>query len=119
MAAGLATLQLLDEAAYLRLATITEQLAAGLREAAGERPVQVVSLPGLFTVFFSERPVQSLRDVQACDLQAYAAWCRGLLSRGVYPPPSQFEAWFPSLAHSPEHIERTLAAAEAAFRELA
>ncbi|HEY3830083.1 MAG TPA: glutamate-1-semialdehyde 2,1-aminomutase [Solirubrobacteraceae bacterium] len=119
VAAGLATLQLLDEAAYLRLATITEQLAAGLREAAGERPVQVVSLPGLFTVFFSERPVQSLRDVQACDLQAHAAWCRGLLSRGVYPPPSQFEAWFPSLAHSPEHIERTLAAAEAAFRELA
>ena len=122
VAAGLTTLRLLDEAAYLRLAAITEQLVDGLREAAdawsGGR-VQVVSLPGLFTVFFcGEHPVRSLAEAQACDLEAYAAWCRGLLSRGVYPPPSQFEAWFPSLAHSPEHIERTLTAAEAAFREL-
>jgi glutamate-1-semialdehyde 2,1-aminomutase len=123
VAAGLATLELLDEPAYLRLAAITEQLAAGLREAAAgappERPVQVVSLPGLLTVFFSERPVHDLAGAQACDLRAHAAWCRGLLARGVYPPPSQFEAWFPSLAHTPEHIERTVAAASAAFRELA
>ncbi|HEY2767912.1 MAG TPA: glutamate-1-semialdehyde 2,1-aminomutase [Solirubrobacteraceae bacterium] len=118
VAAGLATLALLDEGAYMRLTAITEQLASGLREAAGERPVQVVSMPGLFTVFFSERPVRDYADAQACDLQAHAAWCRGLLSRGVYPPPSQFEAWFPSLAHTAEHVERTLAAAEAAFREL-
>ena len=54
-------------------------------------------------------------DAQACDLEAHARWCRELLSRGVYPPPSQFEAWFPSLAHTPEQIERTLAAAAAAF----
>ncbi len=118
VAAGLASLQLLDEAAYVRLAGITEQLASGLREAAGERAIQVLSMPGLFTVFFAEQPPQSLADVEACDREAHAAWCRGLLSRGVYPPPSQFEAWFPSLAHTPEHIERTLAAAEAAFREL-
>jgi glutamate-1-semialdehyde 2,1-aminomutase len=118
VAAGLATLQLLDEAAYMRLAAITEQLASGLREAAGTRAVQVVSMPGLFTVFFGEGPIESLADVEACDLRAHGAWCRGLLSRGVYPPPSQFEAWFPSLAHTPEHIERTLTAAEAAFREL-
>jgi glutamate-1-semialdehyde 2,1-aminomutase len=122
VAAGLATLALLDEAAYVRLAAITEQLASGLREAAGEwaggHTVQVVSMPGLFTVFFGEHPMQNLADVEACDLGAHAAWCRGLLSRGVYPPPSQFEAWFPSLAHGPEHIERTLAAAAAAFREL-
>jgi glutamate-1-semialdehyde 2,1-aminomutase len=118
VAAGLATLALLDEGAYVRLAGITEQLASGLRDAAGERAVQVVSMPGLLTVFFSERPVRSYADAQACDLQAYAAWCRGLLSRGVYPPPSQFEAWFPSLAHTSEHVELTLAAAEAAFREL-
>ena len=43
----------------------------------------------------------------ACDTEAHAAWCRALLARGVYPPPSQFEAWFPSLAHTPEHVERT------------
>jgi glutamate-1-semialdehyde 2,1-aminomutase len=128
VAAGAATLRLLDEPAYVRLASITEQLAAGLRAAAdsGCRPardgapcVQIASLPGLLTVFFSERPVHDLKGAQACDLEAHAAWCRGLLSRGVYPPPSQFEAWFPSLAHTSEHIERTVAAAAAAFGEVA
>ena len=118
VAAGLATLELLDESAYLRLASITAQLAAGLAQAAGSHPVQVVSAPGLITVFFSESPVRCLQDAQACDLEAHARWCRELLSRGVYPPPSQFEAWFPSLAHTPEQIERTLGAAEAAFLSL-
>jgi glutamate-1-semialdehyde 2,1-aminomutase len=115
MAAGLATLELLDEAAYVRLAAITERLADGLREAAGSYPVQVLSMPGLMTVFFSEQPVRSFADAQACDLGAHAAWCRELLARGVYPPPSQFETWFPSLAHSDEQLERTVEAAAAAF----
>jgi glutamate-1-semialdehyde 2,1-aminomutase len=118
VAAGLATLELLDETAYLRLASITAQLADGLRgaaAAAGSYPVEVVSAPGLLTVFFSDRPVLSFEDAQACDLDAHAAWCRELLSRGVYPPPSQFEAWFPSLAHAPEQIERTIDAAAASF----
>jgi glutamate-1-semialdehyde 2,1-aminomutase len=118
VASGLATLALLDDAAYLRLAGITEQLADGLREAAGGYPVQVVSVPGLLTVFFSRDPVEDLADAQACDLDAYASWCRELLPRGVYAPASQFEAWFPSLAHTPEHIEMTIAAAAAAFAEL-
>ena len=55
----------------------------------------------------------------ACDTEGYGAWCRALLARGVYPPPSQFEAWFPSLAHAPEHVERTVEAAAAAFGEIA
>jgi glutamate-1-semialdehyde 2,1-aminomutase len=118
VAAGLATLALLDEPAYLRLASITTRLADGMREAASAAdgyPVQVASAPGLLTVFFSERPVCSFDDARACDLGAHAAWCRELLSRGVYPPPSQFEAWFPSLAHSSEQIDRTIEAAAAAF----
>ncbi len=120
MAAGLATLALLDEPAYLRLGAITERLADGLREAAaaGGHQVQVQSAPGLLTVFFSESPVSSFADAQACDLASHAAWCRELLGRGVYPPPSQFEAWFPSLAHGEEHLERTMLAAEAAFAAL-
>ncbi len=120
VAAGLATLELLDEPAYLRLAAYTERLAHGLREAASEhgRAVHVASMPGLLTVFFSPRPVASFDDARECDLDAYAAWCRGLLSRGVYPPPSQFEAWFPSLAHTQEQLEQTLAAAAAAFASL-
>jgi glutamate-1-semialdehyde 2,1-aminomutase len=120
VAAGLATLSLLDEPAYLRLAATTEQLAAGLRAAAAAagRSVQVASVPGLLTVFFCERPVGCFEDARSCDLEAHAAFSRALLARGVYPPPSQFEAWFPSLAHTPEHIERTIAAATAAFSEL-
>ncbi len=118
VAAGLTTLQLLDEQAYLRLAAVTDTLVAGLREAAGDIPVQIVSVPGLFTVFFSEAPVNDYAGAQACDASSYAAWVRALLARGVYSPPSQFEAWFPSLAHTPEHVERTLEAAAAAFAEL-
>lgn len=118
VAAGLATLALLDAAAYMRLAAITESLAGGLREAAGGRVIQIASSPGLLTVFFSETPVHDLAGARACDHQAYACWCRELLSRGVYAPPSQYEAWFPSLAHSPEQLDRTIAAAAAAFAEL-
>ncbi len=117
VAAGLATLRMLDGGAYDRLAATTEALATGLRDAAAAAsvPVQVVTAPGLLTLFFSAEPVRDLAGAQACDLAAHAAWCRGLLARGVYPPPSQFEAWFPSLAHGPEHIERTVEAAAAAF----
>ncbi len=118
VAAGLITLELLDESAYARLAGLTEKLAAGLREAAAGHAVQIASAPGLMTVFFSDRPVGSFADARACDLDAYGTWCRELLCRGVYPPPSQFEAWFPSLAHSPEQIERTVEAAAAAFASL-
>ena len=119
VAAGLATLLLLDDAAYPRLASITDALSAGLREAAGERPVSVVSVPGLVTVFFAEQPPTDYAAAAACDREAYGAWCRALLARGVYPPPSQFEAWFPSLAHTPAQVAHTVEAATAAFAEIA
>jgi glutamate-1-semialdehyde 2,1-aminomutase len=118
VAAGLTTLRLLDEQAYLRLAATTDALVEGLREAAGDIPVQIVAVPGLFTVFFTDTPVSDYAGAQACDGERYAAWIRALLARGVYAPPSQFEAWFPSLAHTPDHVERTLEAATAAFAEL-
>jgi glutamate-1-semialdehyde 2,1-aminomutase len=119
VAAGRATLARLDEDAYVHLAATTEALVAGLREAAGDRPVQVEWAPGLLTVFFSDAPVRDYAGAAACDTEAYAAWCRALLARGVYPPPSQFEAWFPSLAHTHEHVARTLEVAAAAFAEIA
>jgi glutamate-1-semialdehyde 2,1-aminomutase len=121
VAAALATLEHLDAAAYERLAETTEALADGMRDAAraAGRGVQVQSLPGLLTIFFSDGPVTSWAGAAACDTEAYARWCRGLLARGIYPPPSQFEAWFPSLAHSREHITRTLTAAAEAFAECA
>jgi glutamate-1-semialdehyde 2,1-aminomutase len=118
VAAGLASLRLLDGRAYSRLGSLTDTLASGLREAAAAYPVQVVSAPGLLCVFFSARPVRSFADVQECDLDAFSAWCRELLARGIYPPASQFEAWFPSLAHTREQLERTVEAAAAAFASL-
>jgi glutamate-1-semialdehyde 2,1-aminomutase len=117
-AAGLATLRLLDAAAYQRLDVLAAALAAGLREtaAAADVPVQVSHTTGLLTVFFSEEPVRDYDDAKACDTERYAAFCRAMLDRGVYLPPSQFEAWFPSLAHSDAHVERTLDAAGEAFK---
>ena len=119
VAAGLATLRLLDEAAYARLAALTERLAQGLRDAAAAagRSVRVQSVPGLLTVFFTAAPVTDYGAAAECDVEAYGAWCRALLARGVYPPPSQFEAWFPSLAHTDEDVELVLAAAAEAFAE--
>jgi glutamate-1-semialdehyde 2,1-aminomutase len=116
VAAGLATLRKLDGAAYLRLAATTETLANGLRAAAADRPVQVASVPGLVTVFFSADPIRDFAGASACDAEAYGRFCRALLERGVYPPASQFEAWFPSLAHDEETLAQTIDAAEQAFR---
>jgi glutamate-1-semialdehyde 2,1-aminomutase len=118
VAAGRAALALLDEQAYLALSDATHALADGLREAAGDRPVSVTATTGLVTVFFAPEPPHDYAGAAACDADAYGTWCRALLARGVYPPPSQFEAWFPSLAHTPDHIARTIEAAAAAFAEV-
>ncbi|HEU4905095.1 MAG TPA: glutamate-1-semialdehyde 2,1-aminomutase [Solirubrobacterales bacterium] len=117
VAAGLATLSRLDAAAYERLVALTERLAAGLTELAADRPLQVVSAPGLLTLFFSPEPVADFAAAAACDLEAHARFCRAMLARGVYPPPSQFEAWFVSLAHDEAAIERTLEAAAESLDE--
>ncbi|HEY5317147.1 MAG TPA: aspartate aminotransferase family protein, partial [Solirubrobacteraceae bacterium] len=121
VAAGLATLRLLDEAAYARLAALTDRLADGLADAAAAagRSVRVQSVPGLLTLFFTATAVTDYGDATGCDVDAYGAWCRGLLARGVYPPPSQFEAWFPSLALTEEDVEFVLAAASQAFVDAA
>jgi glutamate-1-semialdehyde 2,1-aminomutase len=116
VAAGLATLELLDDRAYDRLEHTTRELASGLESVAGGIPIQVPWVPGLLTVFFSDRPVTSYAEAQACDMDAYAAFCRAMLDQGIYPPASGYEAWFPSLAHTPEHVERTVEAARKAFR---
>jgi glutamate-1-semialdehyde 2,1-aminomutase len=118
VAAGRTALRLLDDVAYPRLASTTDTLAAGLREAAEGGPIQVSSVPGLVTVFFSEEPVRDFAGASACDLDAYAAWCRALLARGVYAPASQFEAWFVSLAHDQRDLDWTVEAAAAAFAEV-
>jgi glutamate-1-semialdehyde 2,1-aminomutase len=116
-AAGLATLRQLDGNAYERLEQLTERLRAGLAQLAEGRPLQIASAPGLLTLFFSADPVADFAAASACDLEAHARFCRAMLDRGVYPPPSQFEAWFVSLAHDEAAIDRTLEAAEDSLTE--
>jgi glutamate-1-semialdehyde 2,1-aminomutase len=121
VAAGLSTLRLLDDAAYEHLGSYTQRLAEGLRDvaAAAGATVQVQYVPGLLTVFFNEHAVRDYAGASASDVDAYGAFCRGMLARGIYPPASQFEAWFPSLAHTERDLERTLSAAAEAFSEAA
>ena len=115
VAAGLTTLRRLDGRAYDRLRDLTERVADGFTALAQGRPLQVASAPGLVTLFFSPEPVTDFATASACDLDAHARFCRAMLERGIYPPPSQFEAWFVSLAHDEDSIDRTLEAAAEAF----
>jgi glutamate-1-semialdehyde 2,1-aminomutase len=117
MAAGLETLRSLDPAAYERLGALTRRLGSGLEGLCEGRPLRVASASGLLTLFFSAEPVGDFAAASACDLEAHARFCRAMIERGVYPPPSQFEAWFVSLAHDEEAIERTLAAAAESLEE--
>jgi glutamate-1-semialdehyde 2,1-aminomutase len=115
-AAGLATLKLLDDDAYARIRATTERLATGL--AALDHRITIVSRQGLLTPFFRSGAPTDYDQAAQSDREAYAAFARGLLERGVYPPASQFEAWFPSLAHTEEHVDQSIEAAKAALSEL-
>jgi glutamate-1-semialdehyde 2,1-aminomutase len=115
-AAGLATLRLLDADAYERLHQTTRTLAEGL--AALDERIVVPWRTGLLTPFFTTAAPRDYAGAQAASTEAYGAFARALLDRGIYPPASQFEAWFPSLAHTGGHVERTLEAAKTAFSEL-
>jgi len=117
MAAGLATLRRLDAAAYVRLEELTARLGHGLAELTRGIPVHPAWAPGLLTLFFSGEEITDFAAVAACDLDAHARFCRAMLDRGVYPPPSQFEAWFVSLAHDEDAIDRTLEAAAESLSE--
>jgi glutamate-1-semialdehyde 2,1-aminomutase len=116
-AAGLATLRLLDAGAYERLGRLSEALATGLERVVAETGARasVAFTTGLVTLFFAPEPPADYAQARECDLDAHAAFCRAMLEHGIYLPPSQFEAWFPSLAHSDAHVERTLEAAREAF----
>jgi len=115
-AAGLATLRVLDGEAYDRLEATTRRLAEGL--AAIDERIVVPWRTGLLTPFFATDAPRDYTGAQAASAEAYGGFARGLLERGIYPSASQFEAWFPSLAHTDEHVEKTLEAAKQAFSEL-
>ena len=89
-------------------------LAAGLADAARARsvPLQVNAFGSLLTPFFTVTPVRDYESALTANTTAYATFFRGMLARGIYPPPSQFEAWFLSAAHTDADVKKTIAAAE-------
>jgi glutamate-1-semialdehyde 2,1-aminomutase len=120
-AAGLAVLDQLDDAIYATLEERATRLARGLVDALGRAGVaaQAPRAWTLLGLFFAEAPVRRYADAQAADAKRYARFFQGMLARGVFLPPSPFEAWFPSLAHGDAEIDATLAAAVAAADEVA
>ena len=81
--------------------------------------MQVPRATGLLTVFFSGRPVSDYAGARDADAAAFATFFNAMLERGVYLPPSPFEAWFPSLAHERRSVDRTVDAAAEAFEAVA
>jgi glutamate-1-semialdehyde 2,1-aminomutase len=120
MTAGLWMLNQLSPKLYRYLAQLGERLAAGLAEAAREAgiPLQVNAVGSLVTPFFTSEPVTNFQSAVKSNTAAYGAFFRGLIARGVYPPPSQFEAWFISAAHGARDIERTIRAARETMIEM-
>jgi glutamate-1-semialdehyde 2,1-aminomutase len=81
-------------------------------------PLQVNAFGSLVTPFFTSAPVRDYQSALRADTKAYAAFFQGMLKRGIYPPPSQFEAWFLSAAHTDRDVTRTIAAAHAAMKDV-
>jgi glutamate-1-semialdehyde 2,1-aminomutase len=73
----------------------------------------------VLTPFFTTSPVRDYDSALTANTTAYAAFFHGMLRRGIYPPPSQFEAWFLSAAHTDRHVTATIRAAHAAMRDVA
>ena len=120
MTAGLWALARLTPKLYKELARRGAMLAAGLADAARDAGValQVNAFGSLVTPFFTSSPVRDYDSALKADTAAYATFFRGMLKRGIYPPPSQFEAWFLSAAHTDRDVRTTIAAARAAMKDV-
>ena len=119
MTAGIETLRALAEpGVWDGIVRAGERLFAGLGDAAAEAGVaaQPTHAGTMFGFFFTESPIRSWEDAKRADTTRFAAFHRGMLERGVYLAPSQFEAWFLSTAHGDEEIDATVAAARRDIR---
>jgi len=121
MTAGLWALKRLPPGLYRDLARRTSALVAGLADAARAARVslQINAFGSVLTPFFTASPVRDYDSALAANTMAYGAFFRGMLERGIYPPPSQFEAWFLSAAHTDAHVRRTIDAARRAMKDVA
>jgi glutamate-1-semialdehyde 2,1-aminomutase len=120
MAAGLATLALLDDEAYAALERRGAWLEAELDAAADREGIaaRVQRAGSLLTLFFTDRAVRNEEDAQSSDRDRFARFHAAMLRRGVMLPPSQFECWFLSLAHDDAAIETIAGAARASLKEI-
>lgn len=115
MAAGLATLQVLRKpGVYRQMEETGAQLRRELARLSAEAgvPVAVNQAGGLLSLFFRNGPVETGSRARRSDAGRYARYFRGMLARGIYPPPSAFEAWFLSTAHGSRELEKTVKAHE-------
>jgi glutamate-1-semialdehyde 2,1-aminomutase len=121
MAAGLATLRILEEQpqVYARLESLGADLEERLREAIApwEGRLCVQRVGSLLTLFFGPGPIRDFDGALRCDRSAYARFFTGMLRRGVHLPPAPFEAWFLSTAHGDEEIDLAATAAAESLRE--
>ena len=118
MAAGLAQLKILNSSPeiYTGLDRKGAMLETGLKEALSGIPSQVNRVGSLLTVFFTEQSVTGYDQARSSDQERFRLWYNGLLQRGIYAAPSQFEAMFLSSAHTDEDIQRIIDAAQKIFR---
>ncbi|MCH8146536.1 MAG: glutamate-1-semialdehyde 2,1-aminomutase [Planctomycetes bacterium] len=122
MAAGIATLEICQEKGfYEALDRSAKTLAHGFCEVASEAgvPIQTGFCGGMFGFSFIDRPVRNFDDAQACDHALYARFFTAMLDRGVWLPPSGYEAMFVSSAHDETAIQRTIEVAADSFRSVA
>ena len=119
MTAGLWSLTELSPKLYRHIAALGARLAAGLADAARQARIdlQVNAFGSLLTPFFTSQAVRDYQSALSADTTAYARFFRGMLARGIYLPPSQFEAWFISGAHTRRHIDQTVTAAFAVLKK--
>jgi glutamate-1-semialdehyde 2,1-aminomutase len=117
VAAGLATLERLTPDLYERVEAVGARLEAGLAKAAKDAgiPACVQRVGAMITIFFTAGPVRSWADAEKSDTKRFATFHSGLIERGIYWPPSQFEAAFLGGAHTEADIDATIAAARAAL----
>ena len=117
MAAGLAQLKILNStpAIYAELERRGAMLQEGLQDALRAVPAQVNRVGSLLTVFFTQQPVTTYAQARSSDLERFKQWYNGLLQRGIYAAPSQFEAMFLSAVHTDQEIERIIQAAREIF----
>jgi glutamate-1-semialdehyde 2,1-aminomutase len=121
MTAGIETLDILKaKKVYRDLAGKTGYLTEAISQRAKERgiPVTINHAAGLLTLFFTEGPVKDYETAKKSDTQRFARFFIHLMEQGIYLPPSQFEAWFISLAHSPKDLQRTIEACDIAFQKI-